>query len=159
VKKKRQGKKPAAGQNPTGEPRGQDAIEQAKSFLTMVNAGMKVADIEQKTATDQQTIRSRLQLLELTPEEQEKVAKGEILVTKGLAIVRARQTYHGRDFAPTVAQWKQIYETGKYRGEAVPEAVRAWAAAHILGIQKPETVDQIRERLAREGKPESEAKP
>jgi ParB-like chromosome segregation protein Spo0J len=123
-----------------------DPMEQAKIFMALKKEGKSVDEIEEITKVDHQTVRTRMHLLKLDPELQQKVSRGDLPVTKALAIVKGKSdpktpgaTGKGpkgdnkRRSAPTINDWRDFYTTRKV-DSLWTESVRKFIAKEILQV-------------------------
>lgn len=142
-------------------------IEEAKAFASMRHAGDSNKEIAEKTGVHYQTVRNRQLLLQLKPEEQEKVAIGQLLPTAAVKLVESRKKgnqpavptgsgHRGdgtRRSAPTIKDWKEMYETR----DDIHEKVREFIALELLVVEY-ETMPQLRKRLEAEEKAKQKEK-
>jgi hypothetical protein len=147
-----------------------DPVSMAKHFQHLHKAlGKPLEEIEKETGVEKQTIKNRLKLLKLTPDEQEQVRTGELTQQRALQKLAHREgrtdtpevagTQGERRRAPSTKDWKTIYETGKHNDKAVPEEVRRWGATEVLGLKGKEykTLQQIQTQKEKEEKAEAAA--
>jgi ParB/RepB/Spo0J family partition protein len=125
-------------------------MDEAKWFASMRQQGLKPAEIEKVTNVDHQTVRTRMDLLKLPQELQDKVHTGELGVAKAKKILEGKAdakdpvasrkggrapkpgaTKNGsRDRAPNLAWFREVYQTD----ENIDEKVREWIAIQILQV-------------------------
>src|SRR5947209_20275120 len=66
-------------------------IQAARKFAEMKEAGLSIDQISEKTGVDRGAIRDRLQLLTLTPEEQDQVKNNKLSCAQALRLCEQRQ--------------------------------------------------------------------
>jgi hypothetical protein len=66
-------------------------IKAAKKYAEMEKAGLTIAQISAMTGVDQTAIKERLQLLTLTPDEQDKVVRNKISFVQALNLCQQRK--------------------------------------------------------------------
>ena len=71
-------------------------IEAAKKYAKMEKSGLTIAQISAKTGVSQEAIQERLQLLALTPEEQDEVNNNKMSYVKALKICEQRKRAEAR---------------------------------------------------------------
>ena len=86
-------------------------IRAANKYSEMEKAGLTIAQISEKTGVDPAAIRERLQLLTLTPDEQDKVKNNKLSYVQALRLCEQRRREDarmkgGKDALP------HAYETG-----------------------------------------------
>jgi hypothetical protein len=66
-------------------------IQAAEKYAEMKKSGLTIAQISAKTGVDSSAIQERLQLLTLTPDEQDKVKNNEMSYVQALKICEQRK--------------------------------------------------------------------